>query len=250
MQQDAFSGRSPAMDATQSLKGIHILGMLAPRELVLLAAECDWRHFERDDIIFSAGQGAALGGVMFVVAGTVRLARITGASGRVAFLDVEAGGQFGEMSVLGVSEADLSAIARDSCQIAIMPEERFTELLAREESVSRRLLCQYARLLRQGIEAVATPAQPASEGATGAQRVYVELLSLAEPQPGEDGVSGEALFVPRLPRHRELAQRLTTTEEVVAGAIADLVKHGIAERKYPGLVIKNAAALQALLPSA
>lgn len=249
MRQDAFSGSSPAMDATQSLKGIHILSTLMPRELALLAAECEWRRYERDDIIFSAGQGAALGGVMFVVSGTVRLARITGASGRVAFLDVEAGGQFGEMSVFGVSESDLSAIARNSCQIAVMPEERFTELLAREESVSRLLLCQYAKLLRQGIEAVATPATPLNEGATGAQRVYVELLSLAEPQPGADGTAEESLFVPRLPRHRELAQRLTTTEEVVAGAIADLVKRGIAERQYPGLMIKNAAALQALLPA-
>lgn len=245
MRQDAFSGRSPAMDATQSLKGIHILSTLMPRELALLAAECEWRHYERDDIIFTAGQGAALGGVMFVVSGTVRLARITGASGRVAFLDVEAGGQFGEMSVFGVSEADLSAIARNSCQIAIMPEERFTELLAREESVSRLLLCQYAKLLRQGIEAVATPASSLNEGTTGAQRVYIELLSLAEPQPGAE----ESLFVPRLPRHRELAQRLTTTEEVVAGAIADLVKRGIAERQYPGLIIKNPAGLQALLPT-
>lgn len=249
MQQDAFPGTYPVKDVARSLKTIHVLNALAPKEIALLGAECEWRSYARDDIIFSAGHGDGLGGVMFVVTGSVRLARSSGPSGRVSFLDVEAGGQFGEMSVFGVSETDLSAVAREATEIATMPEERFTELLAREESVSRMLLCQYARLLRRGIEAVAAPAVDAPPNATGAQRVYAELFSLAEPRVAGDNGCEEGLFVPRLPRHRELAMRLSTSEEVVAGAIADIVKHGIALREYPGLLIKDPAALQALLPA-
>jgi len=237
-------------DKARSLRGVRILNDLEPRELALLAAECDWRSYARNDIIFSAGQGGTRGDVVFVVAGSVRLARPTGPNGRIAYVDVNAGGQFGETGILGLDDSDLAAIAREDTLIALLPEARFSELLARQESVSRALLFQYAKLLRAR-EAASEAASGSQPGATGVQRVYAELLALAEPQaPG--GAAGEAhggLFVARLPRHRELADRLSTTEEVVAGAIAELVRLEIAERDYPGLRIRNEAALRRICDS-
>jgi hypothetical protein len=82
-------------------------------------------------------------------------------------------------------------------------------------------------------------------GATGSQRVYGELLALGEPRVAA-GEARPGLFIARLPRHRELADRLSTTEEVVAGAIAELVRLGIAEREYPGLLVSDEAALRSL----
>lgn len=231
----------PAATKARSLRDIRIFRDLAPRELSLLGAECHWRDIARNDIILSAGQGATLGDVHFVVSGSVRLARPTGPNGRIAYTDIEAGGQFGEAAIFGVDDGDLTAIAREETLLATMPEERFAELLSREESVSRSLLCQYAQLLRAR-EAAASAASEGRPGLTGAQRVYAELLALSEPR-GE-GRSG--LFVARLPRHRELADRLSTTEEVVASAIAELVRLGIAERDYPGLLIKDETAMRRL----
>jgi len=127
-----------------------------------------------------------------------------------------------------------------------MKEDRFAELLSREESVSRALLCQYARLLR-GQEAMGPSSVSAGDGAvegTGAQRLYIELLALAEPHVDKNGK--DALLIARLPRHRILADRISTTEEAVARAIAELVRSGIAERDYPGLVIRDEAALRGL----
>lgn len=229
----------PAAANGRTLRGIRIFRDLGPRELALIAAECSWRTFSRNDIILSAGQGSGRD-VHLVAAGSVRLARPTGPNGRIAYTDIEAGGQFGEMSIFGVPDGDLTAIARDDTVLAILPEDRFVELLSREESVSRALLCQYAQLLRAR-EAASVAASEGKPGLTGPQRVYAELLALAEPRPG-----GEGLFVPRLPRHRELADRLSTTEEVVASAIAELVRLGLAERDYPGLAIKDEAAMRRL----
>lgn len=232
-----------AQDKAGGLRGIRIFFDLAPKEIALLAAECRWSRFARGDVIVSAGQGAA-GDVMFIVRGSVRLARPTGPSGRIAYTDIEAGGQFGEMSLFGVNDTDLTAIAREDGVVAILPERAFVELLGREESVSRALLCQYAALLRAR-EAAGGGAGEDMPGATDAQRIYGELLALAEPRAA-NGDLKPGLFIARLPRHRELADRLSTTEEVVAGAIAELVRLGLAEREYPGLLIGDEAALRRL----
>lgn len=85
-----------------------------------------------------------------------------------------------------------------------------------------------------------SPPSIASAEGTSAQRLFSELLALAEPDE-----SGEALRIARLPRHRELAARIDTTEEAVARAIAEIVREGIAIRDYPGLVIRDEARLRA-----
>lgn len=241
MAQNVVQGRNAAGQA-QTLAGIGILSALPPRELALLAAECDWRAVGRGEILVNLDQGGELDGVTFVVAGSVRLARSAGAAGRIFFTDVNAGGQFGEMGVFGVAEEGLSVIAREGGLVATLSASRFMELLSREESVSRALLCQYARLLRAR-EVTGAPESGATEG-TGAQRVYGELLALAE--PFRDGEGQECLRIARLPRHRELAARVDTTEETVARAIAELVRDGIALRDYPGLIVADEARLRAL----
>jgi CRP-like cAMP-binding protein len=239
---DRHNQSSP--DMAQSLRGARILTDLAPRELALLAAECTWRTYARNEIILSAGQGVHCG-VMFVVRGSVRLARPIGPSGRISYVDIDAGGQFGETALFGIDETDLTAISREESLLAVMPEKHFIDMLGREESVSRALLCQYAMLLRQR-EAASGGAQEEAPGATGPQRVYAELLALGEPRAAIGGARA-GLFIPRLPRHRQLADRLSTTEEVVAGAIAELVRLGIAEREYPGLLIGDETAMRRLM---
>lgn len=249
MEQGVQAGRDIAPDHTRSLAGIQILASLHQRELALLAVECEWQTVSRNDIILNLAQGSGMNGVIFVVEGAVRLARSMGSAGRIAYTDVDAGGQFGEMAAFGVTEADLTAVAREDGLIAILSESRFLELLAREESVSRALLCQYARLLRERETGVPPSDSGNRQGeGTGAQRVYRELLALAEPHRDPDGC--ECLRIDRLPRHRALAARVDTTEEVVARAIAELVRRGIASRDYPGLVVTDEAALRSMCGTA
>lgn len=249
MEQGVQAGQKVAPDRTRSLAGIHILSSLRQRELALLAVECEWRTVSRNDIILNLAQGGGLNGVVFVVEGSVRLARSLGGAGRIAYTDIGMGGQFGEMAAFGVTETGLTAVAREDGLIATLSESRFLELLSREESVSRALLCQYARLLRQR-EAGTPPFDAGNrqgEG-TGTQRVYRELLALAEPYRDPEG--GERLRIDRLPRHRALAARVDTTEETVARAIAELVRRGIASRDYPGLVVIDEAAFRTLCETA
>lgn len=234
-----------AQGGGRSLARIAILSDLPRKELALLSTECEWREMAREEIVLSSSAGDALDGIVFVVAGAVRLARPNGLTGQIDYLDVAAGGQFGEMAVFGIPDPELTVIAREAGLLAILPQIRFEELLTREESVSRALLVQYAHLLRSGRDAEPDNALSDTADLTGEQRVYGELISLAEPRAGEGGSPG-GLFVARLPRHRELAGRLATTEEVVARAIAALVRDGVAVREYPGLLIRDEQSLRRL----
>lgn len=244
MTRDAGSARNGTADHARTLAGIGILATLPQRELSLLAVECAWRMVSPGEILLNIGQGDTLDGVTFVVRGGVRLARSLGDGGRIVYTDVNAGGQFGEMSAFGIAESDLTVVAREEGLVATLAEDRFLELLSREESVSRSLLCQYARLLRANEASATAGSGRAPLEGTGAQRVYGELLALAEPHKDEEG--RECLRIARLPRHRELAARVDTTEEVVARAIADLVRDGIAVRDYPGLIVGDRSALLSL----
>lgn len=234
-----------AQGSGRSLAPIAILSDLPRKELALLSTECEWREMTREEIVLSSSAGDVLEGVVFVVAGAVRLARPNGLTGQIDYLDVAAGGQFGEMAVFGIPDPELTVIARQDGLLAILPQARFEGLLTREESVSRALLVQYAHRLRNGRDATPDNVRPAAGELSGEQRVYGELISLAEPRAGEDGEPG-GLFVARLPRHRELASRLSTTEEVVARAIASLVRDGVAVREYPGLFIRDEQVLRHL----
>lgn len=242
-----FGGISPGEEAQgsgRSLARIAILSALPRKELALLSTECEWREMAQEEIVLSSSAGGVLDGVVFVVAGVVRLARPNGLTGQVDYLDVAAGDQFGEMAMFGIPDPELTVIAREDGLLAILPQIRFEELLAREESVSRALLVQYAYRLRGGRDAGRDNGTQAA-ALSGEQRVYGELISLAEPRAGVEGKPG-GLFVARLPRHRELAGRLSTTEEVVARAIAALVRDGVAVREYPGLFIRDEQTLRHL----
>ena len=242
-----FGGISPGEQAHgsgRSLARIAILSGLSRKELALLATECEWREMVREEIVLSNSSSGGFDGVAFVVSGAVRLARPNGLTGQVDYMDVTAGGQFGEMAVFGIPDPDLTVIAKENGWLAILPQSLFADLLSREESVSRALLTQYAYRLTNGSDDGAEN-DPLAGALSGAQRVYGELISLAEPRAGRGGDAG-GLFIARLPRHRELANRLSTTEEVVARAIAELVRNGVAVREYPGLLIRNEHALHQL----
>ena len=239
-----ISSGERAQGGRRSLGRIAILSDLPRKELALLATECEWREMAQEEIVLSSSSGSVLDGVAFVVSGAVRLARPNGLTGQIDYHDVAAGGQFGEMAVFGIPDPELTVIAKESGLLSILPQSLFAELLGREESVSRALLVQYAHRLRNGSDAGAEDGTPAGS-LSGEQRVYGELISLAEPRAGREGEPG-GLFVARLPRHRELANRLSTTEEVVARAIAELVRDGVAVREYPGLFIRDEQTLHQL----
>lgn len=77
---------------------------------------------------------------------------------------------------------------------------------------------------------------------TDVQRVYTELLRLSEPNPNGDG----SWLITRMPKHKEIAAWAGTNEESVATALGQLIKVGLAKRRYPSLYIADRAKVRLL----
>jgi CRP/FNR family cyclic AMP-dependent transcriptional regulator len=77
---------------------------------------------------------------------------------------------------------------------------------------------------------------------SSSQRIYVELLRLAEPAPENDG----SWIIEPMPNHRELAALVGTEPEDVARAVGRLLQVGVARRVNRMLRIVDRAHVEAL----
>jgi hypothetical protein len=66
------------------------------------------------------------------------------------------------------------------------------------------------------------------------RRVFAALMRYIE----RDAVKGD-WRIPKMPKHRELAEASGVDEAAAAAAIAHLIQEGVARREYPGLVIED-----------
>ncbi len=80
---------------------------------------------------------------------------------------------------------------------------------------------------------------------TAMQRVYAELLRLAEPSVKADGTWG----IRDMPNHRDIAIWAGTTQDTVARAIGHLSRDGVVERRHKTLYIKDHFRLRMLAQS-
>ncbi len=222
------AGQVTGMPGTPAanLDGIRLLAPLTPAERAALAARCSWRRFRRGELVLSRDSDAATccssspGGCACVN---------YAASGReVAYAMIEAGSHVGELAALDGEPRSASVEALDDCLIAALPSGPFHELLLAHRELAVTLLKNLARIIRRTDERIA---ELSVLGAM--QRVYRELLRLAQPQP-----DGSAHISP-LPTQEELAALVGTTRETVARALGQLTKSGIARRRGRELMIAN-----------
>jgi CRP-like cAMP-binding protein len=121
---------------------------------------------------------------------------------------------------------------RDSVIVAV-DSLVLRETAAQRPSLTRNLMEYFARRLLRG-------ATPTDEG-SHERRVYAALSSYIE----RDAVSAE-WRIPRMPKHRELAERADVDEADAASAVARLIQSGVARRDYPGLIIDDISQLNRL----
>jgi CRP-like cAMP-binding protein len=137
------------------------------------------------------------------------------------------GGEPGRLATTTISsEEDAIVIAIDA--------EAFRATVAQRPTLTRNLMLHFAR--RAGGEARAGAEEGSPE-----RRIFAALIAYVE----RDAV--DALWrIPRMPKHRELADRANVEEQDAANAVAKLIQSGVARRDYPGLVIEDMARLNKL----
>jgi len=102
------------------------------------------------------------------------------------------------------------------------------EVLRLDSRVAINLLRDFARIMRGSNDRVVDLSTK-----SGIQRVYDELLRMAEPSPSADG----SWQIPTIPMHKEIAIWAGTTTDTVARAIGQLTNVGIVKRRHRTLHI-------------
>lgn len=199
----------------------------APPDIVArLEQAAEWRRYTTGETLCE--QGDADTDFVFLVDGAARVL-IRSASGQeIAFADIRAGGHMGELSLVDGGPRSASIVAADDCVVAAVPRDAMLEVVGGHAVVALNLMSDFARVLRGSNSRVVDLSTK-----SGIQRVYDELLRLAEPSPNGDGT----WLIPTVPMHKEIAVWAGTTAETVARAIGQLTNVGIVKRRTRALHI-------------
>lgn len=233
--------RAPTRHHT--LDGIRLLQSLPPDALRALEARCAWRTYGTDEMIFDLDDDGT--DVCFIAKGKLRILIFgrpeegDGATGteQVALAEMFTGDTFGELSAIDGRPRSARAIASDNCVIALLPREAMLDLLRTHPNVAIALLGRFAGMLRSMNRRVYSMATM-----TPQQRVYMELLRLAHPNPQGDG----SWIIDILPAHGDIADWAAAPREAVGTAIGQLAREAVVERRHRSLIIKDHARLRLL----
>lgn len=215
-----------------SLAGIELLAALPEDEIVLLERRCTWRRFKHGELILDRNSDSR--DVLFVAEGDVQIVNYSASGREIAYATVRRGGYFGELAAIDGQPRSATAVAQGSCVLAQVAPSTFIELLEKHASVSKQVMQRLAKIIRTCDERIM---DLSTLGAV--QRVYLELLRLAE----QDPVTPGAWAIYPMPTQSHIAARASTTRETVARVIGQLAQEGLVKKKGKSLYIWNRDAL-------
>lgn len=217
----------------ESLAGITLLRNIPAKERLSLEKKCTFRRFAAEQVILDRFSASLA--VYFMIAGTARVVHHVADNQEVTIATVAGGDTIGEISAIDGLGRSATVVADRDCLIAELSGEEFRGLIQRRGDIALDLLRRWSVMIRQLSDKV-------SYLSTGSprQRVYGELLRLARTEkPGVD-----RWLIRDLPSHQDLAKWAQTSREIVAGAVAEMVRRGVAERRTGVLYINDRGALK------
>lgn len=228
--------KSSAPTVERTLRAFSLLEGLPEADLKGLESRCRWRVYEKGQTILD--KGATSRDVFFVLRGSVAVVTFSPTGKEVTLATVKPGESFGELAAIDEQPRSASVTAIEKSELCIMPPDIFIELVRTNAVVSFHLLQRMARLVRQsGLRIMELSTLQA------AQRVYAELLRMAQPEAAVPG-----LWVVRpLPPMHEIAGMTSTTRETVNRAISQLYPSGLLKRKGRNLYLMDRSKMEELV---
>ena len=217
----------------RTLDGVKLLGSLDAEIRAALEGKCAWRRYRLGERVFERGTDARE--VLFVIEGAVNIVSFAAIGSELIFATAGAGETIGELAAIDGQPRSASVTSIEKTDLAMMPPDVFTDLIRSRGEVSFLLLQRMAKTVRaSGLRIMELSTLQA------AQRVYSELLRMAEPEPAVPG-----LWVIRpLPPMHEIASMTSTTRETVNRAISQLYPVGLLKRKGRNLYLMDKARLE------
>ena len=221
-----------ATEQLAALSRVELFRGLSPAVVEALAADCQWREYETGAAII--GQDDPSRDVYFVASGRVRVTFFAQNGREIAFRDLADGASFGELSAIDGRMRSASVVALAPTVLASATREQFWRLLRAHASMTENLLKQLAKLIRDLTERVV------DYSTLGVQnRIQAELVRMSR----EAGVSQNRAILAPIPRHADIASRVSTNREAVARELGQLARQGLIERHHDALVVCDVAQL-------
>jgi len=217
------------------LRQVDLLQGLSADRLDALCRSCAWRPYEAGERLVMRDD--AKQDVFFIVGGRVRVTTYSSAGRETSFRELAAGSSFGELSALDGKPRSADVVALTSGLIASLPAPAFRDLLRMEWAVNERVLLRLTDLARGLMDRVLEVSTLHVH-----QRVCVELLRLA----CADGCARNEARIDPVPRHAEIAHRISSYREQVTRELSVLVKAGVLAKSGPALVVRDLERLRRL----
>ena len=228
------------MSAVLGLQKVELFKGLDSASLREIALQCKWTRCKPSEYVIR--RDGTDRDVYFVVSGLVRVGVTTPQGRNIILRDVPAGDLFGEHSAIDGRSRFADVVAVRETLLASMPPEAFRAILANYPPVRERLLRVLSGAVRDLTSRVLELGARRVQG-----RVWAELVRLARVVQSAGGAAGKSARIERAPTHHEIASRVGTSREEVTREFSRLARQGLLERQGRALLIRDVAALEALV---
>lgn len=229
---------APSENHEESLAAAPLFKGLPSAVIEAISDSADIHHYSDGQTVYAVGQYD--GAEFFVILkGRMKISIIDSDSGSMLIEQLGPDEAFGLDFVFGDANPEnlqnLSITAEEDMSVLTVDAEAFRTLAAQRPSLMRNIAVYFARDLN------ARRFRNVNAEAAAEQRIFSVLLRFVE----RDAVSG-LWRVPRMPKHRELADEAGVEEALAAAAVAQLIQEDVARRDYPGLIIADLERLNQL----
>ena len=205
---------------TSRLANIELLDGLSNEAKLSVEKRCRWRRFEAGEQILEKGNSGR--DVYLVTKGSLQVVNYSMTGREIGLAHLSAGSFFGELSAIDGELRSASVVALETCLLASLSPKSFIDEIIGHPKLAVRVLQRLAGIVRSCDERIM---DLSTLGAVN--RVYRQLLHLAEESPKEAGI----WLIRNLPTQKAIAAMASTTRETVARSISQLATGGIVERK-------------------
>lgn len=208
---------------------------LDDKDFNVFAKRCEFIPFAKGDVLIEEGTNQDC--TFLVIEGGVRIAQGEASNVDIIYRDIGEGGWFGEIAALDKGQRTASVHALSDGVVVIMPRAVFVNLILEHRHIAVKVLESLASVIR-------TSNKRFSEVSSfsGIQRVYLQLLDLATPDPSGNGT----WVINNMPSHELLATQAMTSKEAVARAISQIIQEGVAKRSRGKIRILDRESLKLL----
>ena len=217
------------------LSANRLLAVLPADALARLEGECRRCTFAARDKVIEQGDNSR--DVFFIVSGRAHVLMFAETGRIVSFASIGPGGYFGKLAAIDGQLRSATVVAAEPLELATLTASQFNALLRDHPPLATTLLGHMAEIIRRCDDRIFN-----LSSLKASQRVCLELLHLAGPDPG--GTADWVVYP--IPTQKALAGTVGTTRETVARVLRSLLGDSIIERRSRSFHIRDRGRLETL----